>query len=1089
MSMTAKEFFEFGPYRVDPAQCRLLRGETHVSLPPKAFDLLLLLVRNPNRVLSKGELIHALWPDTFVDEANLTQHVFTLRKTLGNQPGGATYIETVPRRGYIFAAAVRESTDAVPRAESPPAVPAVVEGERKQATVLHCAVANSGVLAERLGPAHLDALMTELAGVAADETSRYEGVLRRTRPDGFEAVFGARVVHEDDPWRAVLAALAVQRSVARLVPEQTSDDERPTVRLGIATGPVIVTRRVDDRGVDYSAVGETMRVADLLQQFAEPGTILISDITRQAVEGYIALDRTTLEVGGTAAFRVTGAAPTRLVRPPRLMRALEPFVGRIHELGLLVNLATRVRGGHGQVAGVVGEPGIGKSRLLLEFTNTMPDLTVLEARCVSYGSLVPYLPLADLVRAYCGVKDGDSADDACRAVRTALATAVLPVDADRRLLGLLGVGDTADDSVSPEALKARTFDVLRALLLHASTLRPVVIVVEDIHWIDRTSEEFLAMLAERAIAARLLIIVTFRPGYRLPWRDRSYVTQLTLTALTAADSGALIGAMTRDTPIPARVSAEILAKAEGNPFFLEELARAVLERGPEDRVPDTVHGVIMARIDRLPEIPKQILQTASVLGREVPLRLLARVWRGTPQIAPELEELCRLEFLYEKSGGDERVFVFRHALTQDVAYDSLLARQRRDLHLEAARALEELYASRIEETTATLAYHYVRTDLTDEAVAWLIRAADRAARVYANEEAILHLDLARRRLERLAEGSGRDRREVEVALKHAHSLYFLGRWKESVEILRPHSANLVRLNDAGLTAKYSFWLAHMYTRLGDHRQAAEQADRAIAAGTRAGEFATVGKAHGALALDAHWLGNPHDGIAHGETAVRILRAHHDERWWLGMAYFYVAMNHLLAGNFETALAEAAHADAEGKEMDDPRLRTYAGFLAGWVEASRGNHETALATCRRSLEQAPDRVSRAYASMVLGYALLEAGDHSGARERLEPIIAELESFGFLQWHAWTSILTGETYRLDGALDIAEALVTRGLEVATQAPYWYAVGFAERIAGRIARDRGDREESAAAFNRALQTFERIGARFEEARTRAEAACRIT
>ena len=1085
--MTAKQFLEFGPYRVDSAQCRLLRGETHVSLPPKAFDLLLLLVRNPDRVLSKGELIHALWPDTFVDEANLTQHVFTLRKTLGSQPGGATYIETVPKRGYMFAAAVRESRDSGPRAASPPATSAVVEGERKQTTVLHCAVANTGVLAERLGPAHLDALMTKLAGVAAEETGRYDGILRRTRLDEFEAVFGARVVHEDDAWRAVLTALAVQRSVARLVPEQTSEDEPLTVRIGIATGPVVVTRRVEDRGVDYSAVGETMRVADLLQQLAEPGTILISDATRQAVEGYIALDCTTLEVGGAGAFRVTGAAPTRLVRPPRLTRALEPFVGRVHELGLLGNLATRAGGGHGQVAGVVGEPGIGKSRLLLEFTKAIPDVTVLEARCVSYGSLVPYLPLADLVRAYCGVKDGDSPDDASRAVRTAIATAALPADADRRLLRLLGIGDTADDSVSPEAIKARTFDVLRGLLLHASTLRPVVIVVEDIHWIDRTSEEFLAMLVEWVVAARVLIIVTFRPDYRMPWRDHSYVMQLTLTALTAADSGALVGTMTRDTPIPPHVSAEILAKAEGNPFFLEELTRAVLERGPQDRVPDTVHGVIMARIDRLPETAKHILQTASVLGREVPLRLLVRVWRGTPQMAPELDELCRLEFLYEKSGGDERVFVFRHALTQDVAYDSLLARQRRDLHLEAARALEELYAGRLEETTATLAYHYVRTDLTDQAVTWLLRAADRAARVYANEEAILHLDLARRRLERLPESPDRDRREVEVALKHAHSLYFLGRWKESVDILRPHTANLVRVNDAGLTATYSFWLAHMYTRLGDHRQAAEQADRAIAAGTRAGELATVGKAHGALALDAHWLGNPRDGIAHGEEAVRMLLAHPDERWWLGMAYFYVAMNHLLAGSFEAALTEAARADAVGKEIGDPRLRTYAGFTAGWIEASRGNHETALTTCRRSLEQAPDRVSRAYASMVLGYALLEAGDHSGARERLEPIVAELESFGFLQWHAWASILTGETYRLDGALDIAEAFVTRGLEVATHAPYWYAAGFAERIAGRIARDRGDPEESASAFNRALQTFARIGARFEEARTRGEAACR--
>jgi hypothetical protein len=457
----------------------------------------------------------------------------------------------------------------------------------------------------------------------------------------------------------------------------------------------------------------------LLQQLAEPGTTLISHATRQAVEGHVALERTTIDVGGEAASRVGRAATARLTWPPRLMQRLEPFVGRVHEFGLLANLATQARAGRGQLAGVVGEPGIGKSRLLLEFTNAMPDFTILEARCVSYGSLVPYSPLADLVRAYCGVKDGDSADDAIRAVRTATTAAAVPADADRWLLRLFGAGDTTDDSVSPEAIKARTFDVLRALLFHASTLRPLVIVIEDIHWIDRTSEEFLALIVERVVAARMLIVVTFRPGYHPPWRDRSYVTQLTLTALTVADSEALIGAIARETRIPPQVSAEILAKAEGNPFFLEELTRAVLEHGPDDRVPDTVHGVIMARIDRLPDTAKQLLQTAAVLGREVRLRLLTRVWRGTQRIAPELEELCRLEFLFEKSGGDEQVFVFRHALTQDVAYDSLLARQRRDLHLAAARALEELYGSRIDEMTATLAYHYARTDLTDEAVTWL----------------------------------------------------------------------------------------------------------------------------------------------------------------------------------------------------------------------------------------------------------------------------------------------------------------------------------------------------------------------------------
>ena len=1049
MSLKANEFYEFGPYRLDTGLCRLLRGDTPVSLPPKAFDLLVFLAARPNRVVSKTELIEALWPNTFVDEANLTQHVFTIRKALGMQQDGAAYIETVPRRGYIFSAVVRDAADAVPRMESRPAVSAVVDGERKQVTVLQCGVANSAELAERLGAARLDDLMSALERMASDEADRYEGLFRRTAPDRCEVTFGARIVHEDDAWRAVLTALAIQRGLARLVPEPTSEEERLAVRIGIDTGPVVVSRRADDRGVEYSAVGEPMRIVDLLQQHAEPGAILISDATRRAVEGYVAFERTTFEAGGAAAFRVTGGAPTRLARPPRLMRTLTPFVGRVHEFGLLANLATRARSGRGQVVGIVGEPGMGKSRLFLEFTSAMSDLTILVGRCVSYGSLAPYLPLVDIVRAYCGVKEDDSAEDAGRAVRAAVAATDLPSDADTWLLRLLGVVDTAADTLSPEAIKARTADVLRGLLLHASTLRPLVLVVEDVHWIDRTSEEFLAMLVERVVAARVLILVTFRPGYRVPWRDRSYVTQITLTPLAAADSEAMVNATARETHVPPQVSAEILAKAEGNPFFLEELTRSVLEHGPEHGVPDTVHGVIMARLDRLPGTAKQLLQTASVLGREVSLRLLTRVWSGAPQIASELEELCRLEFLYEHVGdGDERVFVFTHALTQDVAYDSLLSRRRRDLHLDAARALEALYAGRMDEMTATLAHHYVRTDVIEEAVTWLIRAAERAARVYANAEAILHLDLARRRLERLPEGPGRDRLELDVALRHAHSLYFLGRWKESVDILLPHEARLVRSDDPALTAAYSFWLAHIYTRVGDQRGGTEQARRAIDAGTRAGDAAMVGKAYAVLGFSGHWSGNTADGIAHGEEAVRILRLHPVQWWWLGMAHFYLAMNHVLAGDFGAALAAARRADDIGQEMGDPRLRNYAGWMTGWAELSQGHHEVAIATCRASLEHAPDRVSRAYASLLLAFALLKHGEHEEALERLHPTRVELEAFPFPQWEALASVLIGEGLRLDGRLDETREATRRGIEIASRVGYQYVVSLGREIAARIA-----------------------------------------
>lgn len=1098
--MRHKHFYEFGPFRIDVALNRVARAGQAMPLPPKAFDLLVLLARNTDRVMPKTELMETLWPNTFVEEANLTQHIYTLRRALGDQPNGEPYIDTVPRRGYRLAATVREvTTEAAPAASieiAPPPIdsasaapagkPGGVEGERKHATILDCRVANAAAVIERLGPAAMHDLTRSLLTVAAEEIGKYEAVISQRHPDGFVALFGAPAVHEDDGRRAVLAALAIQRRFRTLSPADAAADEPLDLRIGINTGSLVVSRAGDQ--VEYSAVGEAARVADLLQQMAEPGMVLLGDATRRAVDGYVEVTPTTIQIAGRAAFRVVGSTFSSGVRPARFARTLSRFVGRRHELASLDNLAGHVRDGMGQVVSVVGEPGIGKSRLLHEFTQQVAapaEMVWLEARCVSYGSLIPYLPLADLIRAHCGVTDVDTPESMRLAIERAVRDHDLPSDAGTWLLRLIGMVDpgSALEALSPEAVKARTFDALRTLFFKAGTRSPLVIIIEDIHWIDRTSEEFLTTLIERLTGASIMVVATYRPGYRVPWLDRSYLTQITLAPLIAADGAQLVDSVASEQPLPDTVSAAILKKGEGNPFFLEELARTVVERGPDSQsIPDTVHGVIMARVDRLPDAAKQVLQTASVIGREVPLLLLTRVWRGG-DCAAELRELCRLEFLYERAGGDEPVLVFKHALTQDVAYDSLLVRSRRELHLRTAEALVALYGDRRDDLAATFAYHYARTDLIDEAVSWLTRAADQAARVYANAEAILHLALAARRLQRCPEGADRDRRMLDVSLRHAHSLYFLGRFKESVEVLLPHEARLARLNEPALTAAYSFWLAHMHSRLGDQRRACDHAARAIEAATQAGDEETLGKAHGLLALEGHWSGNTADGIAHGRKAVRLLRTRPTQRWWLGMAHFYVAMNYLIQGDFEAALGAAGKADEVGREIGDPRLQTYAGFTAGWVEATRGNHETAVAACRRSREQAPDRVSRAYASMLLGYALLGLGDYVQARTILEPIVAELEGFGFPQWHGFAAALTAETYRLDDRLDLAATFVGRALEVMTRAQYWYGVGFAERVGGRIARDRGALEEAAIAFERSAHTFERIGAAFEAQRTRSE------
>ena len=712
--MAPRQVYEFGAFRIDIGLSRLERAGEPVPLPPKAFDLLLLLARNTDRVMTKAELMEALWPNTFVEEANLTQHVYTLRKALGDLPNGQPFIDTVPRRGYRLAASVREVVAAAPAGAAaeevirPPSEPSTTslatrsvapDGERKRATVLDCRIANAAAVVEQLGPVAAQELTRDLLEMAAEELGGYGGVITERHADGFVALFGAPIVHEDDGRRAVLAALGIQQRFGRLAAPELNQDEPLNLRIGISTGGLVVTRAGSHAAVEYAAVGDPARVADLLQQLASPGMALISDTTRRAVDGYIETVPSGSHGAAGPVFRVVGLLCRTDARSARFARTLAPFVGRQHELAVLGDLASRVRAGKGQAVSIVGEPGIGKSRLLHECAQHVAapaGMAVLEGRCVSYGSNIPYLPLADLIRTHCGVRESDPPETTRLAVERTSRNHDLPSESGTWLLRVIGAIDTSSalEGLSPEAVKARTFDALRTLFFKAAKRTPLLIAVEDIHWIDRTSEEFLATLVERLAGAPIMIVTTCRPGYRVPWLDRSYFAQITLRPLTTADSAQLVGSVVGEQPLPEAASASIVEKGEGNPFFLEELARTVVERGADSTaIPETVQGVIMARVDRLPEAAKHVLQTASVLGREVPLQLLDRVWRGG-EYALELGELCRLEFLYEKPGADEPAVIFKHALTQDVAYDSLLARTRRELHLRTAEALVGLYGDR-----------------------------------------------------------------------------------------------------------------------------------------------------------------------------------------------------------------------------------------------------------------------------------------------------------------------------------------------------------------------------------------------------------
>jgi class 3 adenylate cyclase len=529
-------------------------------------------------------------------------------------------------------------------------------GEMKQVSVLFCDIVNSTPLAERLGAEAMRDLMHGFLEASLAEVRRYGGSAPHFTGDGFMALFGAPVAHEDHVRRALLAALAIERA--------NTDRERMelSLRIGVHTGPVVFGPVADNLPMENTVIGDTANVAARLQQAAEPGTVLISEATRLLARGYAHVEPVgPLMLKGKAepirAYRLLGVSHRRRSDlDEALSFRTAAFANRETELATLNNFLRQVENGHGQAVGVVGEPGIGKSRLLAEFRRQLADgrVTWVESRCLSYGTTIPYLLVLDLLRSNCRIAENDAPETVLGKLHAGLREVGMDPDEDGLvLLYLLEIKDVADSPAlsNPEAIKNKTFETLRQLIVKRSLLSPLILVLEDLHWIDKVSEEFLGFLAESVRDARVLLLANYRPGYRPPWIDKSYAGQTPLQPLSQDDSVRMVRSVLRVQHLVDLVTREIVAKADGNPFFLEQLALDALEardRRSDLMVPNTIHDVVMARVDRLPEETKRLLQTAAVIGREFSLHLLSAVWRGRGSLEDQLRELCRLEFIDER---------------------------------------------------------------------------------------------------------------------------------------------------------------------------------------------------------------------------------------------------------------------------------------------------------------------------------------------------------------------------------------------------------------------------------------------------------
>jgi DNA-binding NtrC family response regulator/predicted ATPase len=672
----------------------------------------------------------------------------------GLRPGGPA----PPRRNQPRSAP--PAPPAPPPAPASPggSAPASVRWERRRLTLLRAVLEGAGTAVATAGAGRA-------LEICVDKIHAFGGRVEDVSPTALLGVFGLEPA-EDAPRRAALAAIAVRRALQRAPAGEPETD----VGLAIHVGPFMIARVGDASKIDQGSLRDGLAALDALLGEADPGVTYVSAATVPFLARRFDLTASPrTDERGVRVFQL-GGIERRVAAPGRASR----FVGRLDDLQLLRSRLASAARGHGQIVAIAGEAGIGKSRLLAEFREGIAAQSVLqfEGACLPYGASVPYQGLLDLVRAMLRLGEADPPDVVSAKVADALAEVGMPVsDALPYVLQLLGVGHDGEQVLAsgPEAARARTFEVLRDLVTRMARNAPVVLVLEDLHWIDRTSEEFLGTLADDLAGARVLLVTTHRPGYRPPWLDRSYATQMALQPLGPEDSRALVRAVFGSQPVADAVVERILEKTEGNPFFLEEVARAMRDRpdaAPRVVVPDTVEELLLARIDHLAVEDKAVLQCAAVVGRNVPTRLLQSLVDLTVDtLRGALARLQGAEFLYENRLGASPEYIFRHALVQDAAYGSLLPAQRRSLHARIVEVLEAEFPEIVGNSPELLAHHCSEAGLPDRAARYRLEAGRRASERSASVEAIAHLDAGLALAAALPDTS--ERRHQELSLRIA----------------------------------------------------------------------------------------------------------------------------------------------------------------------------------------------------------------------------------------------------------------------------------------------------------------------------------
>lgn len=949
-----------------------------------------------------------------------------------------------------------------------------IEGERKQVTVLFADIRGSTSLIEKLDPEEVRRHFDPIIHIMMDAVHQYEGTVNQVLGDGIMALFGAPLAHEDHAVRACYAALKMQEGIRSDAEHRGANDNSVKIGVGINSGEVVVRSITNDLNIDYSALGQTTHLAARMEALASAGSILLTADTLREVEGFVEVHPLgAVQVKGFSnsveVFELIGATGIRNRFQAAAARGLSSFVGRQAEIDAFRRFTAQENSGRGQILALVGDAGMGKSRLVREFLehHLPPQWKVLEASSISYGKATAFFPVIELLRNYFSLLAGeDGASVRRKVIEQVLALDETLMGSIPPILTLLDAASSSFDSqaehamarfngLEPQEKRAQTFRALRQLFLCDSERQPLLLVFEDLHWIDGETQALLDLLVETLPSSRIFLLVNYRPGYSHTWANKDYYTRIRLDPLSVESAQELIESLSGKCADLAPLKDLLLKRTEGNPFFIEEIVRSLTESGvlvgskgayrpgiaiDNIRIPGTVRTVLADRIDRLPPAQKQLLQTAAVIGVVVPLGLL-RVVGELPesQLSEYLSDLQASGFLFESNLFPELEYTFAHALTNEVVYNALLHERRTAIHASIVDALEKMSANPASEYSEALAHHAFQGELWEKAVRYSQDAGAKSMSRSAFLEAVSDYERGLTASTHLPDTPAKLAQQIDLHLEARNALFLLGNSSRVAEHLLAAETLAETLGDEQRTARVLNFLNSYYGLAGDP-------ERAIEIGQRALRRSVVQADPASSTVTNYYLGAAYNKTGQYGLAVDALTrgiqnidAHHrHERFGTAAVLSVICRSHLVQclaamGRFNEGKALGAEGMQIGEEAGHATSMIHMTCSVGMLYLLKGDLPQAAAMLERSLalcRSASIPVYVPFTASRLGCAYAQAGRVSEALPYLEQGVDETLNSGRVAFVSLSMASLAEGYLFAGRVEEAVATAERALALAQQ-----------------------------------------------------------